>query len=106
MRFLRIVVMMLIGATAASAADWRDAAVAEIAKEKQVVEVMFSQPISLWALMYDDGSRRDGYAEYLCLVLFSSGMPKGESVIITIWDATAMVQGDMKRIGRFECDRR
>jgi hypothetical protein len=53
--------------------------------------------------MRDDGSRRDGFAEYLCLVLHEHGMPKGDLVVIHIWDAAALARNEMREIGKFDC---
>lgn len=97
-----------IGVLAVSAKDqsWREKAVAEItADEPKIVEAMFPSDArnSFWASVRDDGSRRDGFAEYLCLALHEHGMPKGDFVVIRIWDAGAMARNEMKEIGRFDC---
>lgn len=86
----------------ALASEWRDQAVEEILTEPKVVEAMFTQDLSLWVSVRDDGSSRDGFAEYLCLVL-SDFRPPDEPVIISIWDAAAMARDEMKRLGRNEC---
>lgn len=69
--------------------SWRLKAVDEVSKEKLVFEAMFpnNSTSSFWVSMRDDGSRRDGFAEYLCLVLKETGMPVGKFVTIRIWDA-------------------
>jgi hypothetical protein len=84
---------------------WRQKAIKAVRSEKQVVEAMFpnNSNASFWASMRDNKTRRDGFAEYLCLVLNDSGMPKGEFVVITIWDAGSMARGVMREIGRHEC---
>jgi hypothetical protein len=53
--------------------------------------------------MRDDGSRRDGFADYLCLVLKDAGMPKDKFVVIRIWDAFSLAREEFKEIGRSEC---
>lgn len=85
---------------------WREKAVQVILNdEPKVVEAMFPNdaPNSFWVSMRDDGSRRDGFAEYLCLVMHQNGMPDGKLTVIRIWDAGAMARGDMREIGRFDC---
>lgn len=54
-----------------SGADKYDAAMKEIRAEKKVIDATWG-PIkgpSLFVAVKDDGSRRDGFAQYLCLVL-------------------------------------
>ena len=84
---------------------WKLKSAEEVRNEKSVVEAMFpdNSSSSFWASVRDDGSRRDGYADYLCLVLKDSGMPKGKFVLIKIWDAYSMTDGKFKEIGRSEC---
>lgn len=95
-------------AVSAQAADdsWREGAVQIVLEEPSVVEAMFPNdaPHSFWASMLDDGTRRDGYAEYLCLTLNHSGMPADDSVVISIWDAAAMARGELRKIGEFYCN--
>lgn len=97
--------LMMVGAltAAASASEWRDAALNEIRKEASVVEAMFPQSLSLWVSMRDDGTRRDGFANYLCLILAETGKPSGDLVIVHIWDAANMARENMVEIGRTEC---
>ena len=105
MRALLAACILSTTAVSAHAADWRDDGLAEVEKTKVVVEAMFTQPISLWVSVQDDGTRRDGLAEGFCLDLYASGMPVGESVIITIWDASAMAREDLVELGKFRCKR-
>lgn len=83
--------------------EWRDIAVAEIKKEPKVVDAMFTQNISLWVSVADDGSNRDGFASYLCLLLADAGMQEGDFVVIKVWDAAAMAREKMTELGRHEC---
>jgi hypothetical protein len=87
----------------AAAQGWRDNAVAAIKAEPKVVDAMFTQDISLWVSVPDDGSRRDGLAEFFCLLVHESGMESSDFVIIKVWDAAAMARGDMREIGKTEC---
>jgi len=49
-------------------------ALSEIRKEKQVLEAIITEANVLYASVKDDGTRRDGYAEYLCQVLSNQGV--------------------------------
>lgn len=104
--FIVAAAQLLAGSASAQVDNsWRERAVQVIADEPTVVEAMFPNdaPNSFWASMRDDGSRRDGFAEYLCLVMHQHGMPKGKLVVIRIWDAAAMAKSDMREIGKFNC---
>lgn len=86
---------------------WRQKALKAIRAEPKVAEAIFPNDArnSFWASMRDDGTRRDGFAQYLCMSLFESGMPKGQVIVIHIWDARAMAQSQMREIGKFDCKR-
>lgn len=86
---------------------WRQKALKAVRAEPKVVEAMFPNNArnSFWASVRDDGTRRDGYAEYLCMSLVESGMPKGSFIVIRIWDARAMAQSTMREIGKYDCKR-
>ena len=104
---LAVAVSAGCSAAVAQTADdsWRESAVQTVLEEPSVVEAMFPNdaPSSFWASVRDDGSRRDGLAEYLCLTLYDSGMPAGDFVVVRIWDAAAMAGGELREIGRFDC---
>lgn len=93
-----------IGASA-FAEDWRERAIPIVKAEPKVVDAMFSQRRSLWVSVKDDGGRRDGYADYICLTLSDAGMPAGDSVLITIWDAAAMARDELKELGKARCSK-
>jgi len=51
----------------------------------------------------DDGTRRDGYAEYVCQVLYDYGF-KGEEVWVQIIDIVKLTRdGDWVKIGETRC---
>lgn len=85
--------------------SWRDQAAILIQNEPSVVEAMFPNNArnSFWVSMRDDGSKRDGFAQYVCLELMSNGMQSGDFIVIKIWDAAKMVQGELSQIGRHNC---
>lgn len=102
MRSLITAAAMLL--STAAYADWKDAALEEIRAEPQVVEAMFQNGgRTLWVSMRDDGSPRDGYANYLCLVMSDAGLPAGNRVRIRIWDA-AVMRDELRQIGEGSCE--
>lgn len=105
---MRQLVAALVAAAIAMPAlaqDWREKAVPMVKGEKKVVDATFPQPGSLWVSVRDDGSKRDGFASYLCLVLADAGMGAKDFVVIKVWDAASMARGEMKELGRNECSR-
>lgn len=80
-------------------------AVNAISDEPKVVEAIFpnNSSNSLWVSMFDDGPRRDGYAQYVCQILRDHGMPSNKLVVIRIWDATEMARENFKELGKHEC---
>lgn len=87
---------------------WMTRALGLLKAEPKIAESLFNQdsPRSLWVSVEDDGTRRDGYAEYLCLVLYDAGMPIGGYTVIHVYDAAAMAAGESREIGRFDCERK
>ena len=53
--------------------------------------------------MFDDGSNRDGYAQYLCLILREHGIPSNKLIVIRIWDAAEMARENFNELGKHEC---
>lgn len=75
-------------------------------KEKKVREAMFTAPFSFWATVRDNGTRRDGFAGYLCMLASDAGWQQGkqgQDFIIHVWDLAAMSQGKLKELGKFHC---
>lgn len=85
----------------AFAADWRDAALADVRSEKSVVEAKFANAGTLWVSMVDDGSRRDGFASYLCLSLSD----RDRAIRVRILDAKQLSQGAFVTLGETWCER-
>ncbi len=105
MNRLLIATMTYAAAAAAFAEGWSERAVAEIKKEKMVVDAIFSAPQSLWVSVTDDGSNRDGLAQYLCLVVNDQERPPNSIITISIWDAAAMARQQMKKLGQTSCEK-
>jgi hypothetical protein len=82
---------------------WQDIALELVRNEARVLDAMWSQSISFWVAMADNGSRRDGYAEYICFILADAGMPDGTFVSISIWDAATMNSNKLKKLGQANC---
>lgn len=102
MKYLLCTVALVMSAPAI-AAEWRDVALQLVRKEAKVVEAMFPHQDGLWVSVAPDGTPRDGLAQYICLLLHEAGMEPGDFVVVHIWDASAMVRGDLVEIGRFDC---
>lgn len=95
-------------AVADDAADWRARATARVLKENKrtIVDAMFpnGSSTSFWASRRADGTRHDGFAQYLCLELAAAKPPGGRAfTVIHVWDAAAMARGQLAEIGRHEC---
>lgn len=54
-----------------NAAD--EKALIEIRKEKKVIEAFLTEANVLYVSVADDGTRRDGFAEYLCQIIKENG---------------------------------
>jgi len=54
--------------------NFKDKALAAIKKEQKVKDAIMTEANVLYAVIVDDGTRRDGYAEYLCSVLKKYGV--------------------------------
>lgn len=95
---------LLFSATITFAADgWRENAVKLAVEEPKIHEALWSQDLSFWVSVVDDGTKRNGYAQYLCFVLNDAGRPKDEIIIITVWDRAAMAKNNLKELGKATC---
>lgn len=105
MRLALAVILGLVMSVGSAAGEeaWRENAITLAKAEKKVIDATWAQAISFWVSVADDGTRRDGFAEYLCLVLTEAGRPAGEFVVVKVWDHAAMVKDNLKEIGRAEC---
>lgn len=105
MRIAAMTSALSIATMAFASEPWMDKSIAALHEEPKIVEVLFNQDSaqSLWISVQDDGTRRDGFAEYACVILHDSGMPIGGFTVIHIYDAKFMAAGEMNEIGRFDC---
>jgi len=76
-----------------------DAALAEVKAEKKVIDASWQNPSipSLLAGVHDNGSSRDGYASYLCLVMADHGI---NGAIVRVMDVSSK---DWKELGKANC---
>lgn len=92
---------LLSSVALADDAGWRDAFIAQIGEnEPKVVEAMFTSPDILWLSVVDDGSSRDRYARYFCLIL----PDEAPATRVRIWDAGAMAREELLPLGEAWCD--
>jgi hypothetical protein len=86
-------------AAAAPAQSQLDAALSEVKMEEKVFDASWQDtelPI-LVARMFDDGSRRNGYAGYLCMLLSEHGINGGVVRVVDV------VGKEMRELGRASC---
>ncbi len=101
-----IVFLALSGGRVALADDgWRADYLGLIQKEAGVVEAAWPNNSvgSFWVSVLDDGTPRDGLAQYFCLLRGDVGAPETARFVISIWDAKAMAMGDLRKIGSTNC---
>lgn len=85
-------------------ADKYDNAMQEIMSEKNVLDASWGpyKGPSLYVSVKDDGTKRDGFAQYLCLILKDHGI---SSVIIHVMKPVDMRNFDTsKDLGRYICE--
>ncbi|MEJ1360056.1 MAG: hypothetical protein RPU42_13295 [Candidatus Sedimenticola sp. (ex Thyasira tokunagai)] len=80
------------------------AALNAVESEEKVEDAAWSDPQfpSLSVSIWNDGSNRNGYAEYLCQVLAEHGMTGG---VVHIYDHAASLQEDYVEIGNAWCQK-
>jgi len=105
-----IIAGLLLASSASVAASdewkaeaWRTEMVALARSEPSVIDALWSAPSSFWVAMQDNGSERDGFASYLCLLTIDAGMPDGEMFRVSIVDIAALANDEISRIGEAVC---
>jgi hypothetical protein len=72
-------------------------------EEKTVKDAVWTSRDILKVGVIDDGSRRDGYADYVCQVLYSYGF-KGKKVWVQVIDIVKLTRnGDWVKLGESHC---
>jgi hypothetical protein len=79
-----------------------DAALAAVNAEPKVKDAAWNNTHdpSLLAGVFDDGSNRDGYAEYLCMVLAEHNLRGG---VVRVMDVAKAARDDWKELGKAWC---
>ena len=72
------------------------AAMDEIRAENKVINAVWVGDITLWVGVKDDGTRRDGYAQYICLLLHDHKINNVYIHIMEPWNVK-------KELGYFAC---
>lgn len=107
MSLLKLSWIVLLLALSHSADAEMDAALAEIRSEVKVRGVHYDDTSGVLSVgVFDDGSKRDGYAMYVCELLREHAPDKRE-ILIKIVDAPKLtVRGEFQELGRFVCKTR
>ncbi|ABD90584.1 hypothetical protein [Mannheimia haemolytica] len=72
-------------------------------EEPKVKDATWTAPFIFKVGVFDDGTKRDGYAEYVCQVLYDHGF-KGKGVLVSVIDIKKLVQtGDWVDLGKAKC---
>jgi len=73
-----LAMMVAIPAWATDLQPWQTEALKLVKAEKKVVNALWKDPVMnvLHVTMKANGTRRDGYAEYLCMLFSDAGAPK------------------------------
>lgn len=96
---LSALIVTAAGSTAFSAAKlntWQVKALKIVKNEKKVLDANWRAPENnvLYVSMAPDGSRRDGFAQYLCMVFAKAGAPEGELKTVFIYDPVNYESGN------------
>jgi len=85
---------------------WQQKALQLLKQEKKVVDAFWRMPSRniLFIAMQPDGGRKDGYAEYVCMLLVDAGAPRGELKMVQVYDpATFRAYGSGSSMGMAAC---
>ncbi|SNY91430.1 hypothetical protein SAMN04515647_1651 [Cohaesibacter sp. ES.047] len=106
MRIALILAALILSTStqAAELAQWQQDALKLIKSEKKVIDARWKDPVvnAMHVTMASDGTRKDGYAEYLCMLFPDVGAPK-DLKTITIYDDAAYKAGGVQSIGMAAC---
>ena len=83
---------------------WQAKALKTVKQEKKVIDARWRSAESnmLWVAVQPDGSNRDGFAQYLCMIFNKAGAPEGELKTVWIYDPASFEDGG-KQIGMAAC---
>ena len=75
-------------------------------KEPKIKDVLWSSDNILQIGIFDDGTNRNGYAEYICLVLNENGF-ENQRTMVQLIDIVKLTQtGQYTELGKTFCNRR
>jgi len=112
MRYLAMILALLVSVAFTNQAfaaqklkPWQTKALKLIKKEKKVVKAKWRSPGAnvLYVALQPDGTSRNGFAQYLCMVLPDAGAPKGELKSIFIYDPETYESGGGSVMGMAAC---
>ncbi|DAB39946.1 MAG TPA: hypothetical protein CFH81_06945 [Sulfurovum sp. UBA12169] len=73
-------------------------------KEKIVQDAIWNGDRYFYVAVYDDGSNRNGYAEYVCQVAYEKGL-RGEKIYVKVVDYTKVLQNQgFVKLGEAFCE--
>jgi hypothetical protein len=91
--------LLLLVLVTPATADKYDAALAAVKTEPKVKSAAWGPSnVVLFVGVFDDGSRRDGFAEYVGLILVEHGI---RSATVHVMDEASALRGEGKILGRF-----
>lgn len=83
---------------------WRTAVIKELMDGSTIQDATWAATGSLWVGVMDDGTRRDGLAQYACEVVRSHRPNHSESPIVTVLDIAKMtITKERVQLGRYHC---
>jgi len=107
---LFLILIFFIFLTAQAQADELDAKRNEMVKyfksdeEPKVIDAIWTMDNVFKVGVYDDGSRRDGYAQYVCMVLKENGF-RGKEIYVQVIDYAKLMQTKKWiKLGETFCD--
>ena len=71
--------------------------------EPTAIDAAWMSDSSFYVSVKDDGTSRNSYAEYVCLVLYEHGL-KGKYIVVRIIDHVAYKKGKLQTLGKKVCD--
>ncbi|RJP90584.1 MAG: hypothetical protein C4518_08895 [Desulfobacteraceae bacterium] len=105
-----MILIFFIFLTAQAQADELDAKRNEMVKyfksdeEPKVIDAIWTMDNVFKVGVYDDGSRRDGYAQYVCMVLKENGF-RGKEIYVQVIDYAKLMQTKKWiKLGETFCD--
>lgn len=73
-------------------------------QEPTAIDAIWTSDTVFKVGVHDNGSSRDGYAEYVCQVLYEHGF-KGKNVLVRVVDIDKIVQtGEWVNLGTAQCN--